>query len=180
MQSYPLDLTTILYLLEQQQQGGLLQATLAAVPGAGEPCLAQLTLVSGKVTACFVETRSGRLVAEGRRALTLLGQLGTIDWVWQPENEISAPRPRQAVPPGGADPWTDLAAVPRQREPVRMDVLQTCSRLQRRVLGLADGRRSVSEIAAILAVPPDQMFRLQEVLRELQALGLLTLTRPAP
>ncbi len=178
MQSYPLDLTTILYLLDQQQQSGLLRATLAGLPGTRETCLAQLQLARGKVTSCVVETYSGRLYAEGRRALSLLAQLGTIEWAWKVEEEGSRTRPLPAVQTGGTGfKPSDGRLVPQRKEPLRVEVLQRCSRTQRRVLGLVDGRRSVNEIATILSVPPTEVSRLKEVIRELEAMELLSLER---
>lgn len=78
MQSYPLDLATMLYNLRGQH--GRLCATLEHVPGLREPCQVLLDLVEGKVTACTLMTGRGALLAEGARALDLLERLGTIDW----------------------------------------------------------------------------------------------------
>jgi hypothetical protein len=177
MQSYPLDLTTILYLLDQQQQSGVLQAALADVPGTRETCQARLKLIRGKVMSCVVETSSGRLYVEGRRALTLLAQLGTVEWVWKMEEEGSVTRSLPAVQPGNAGFNPNELLVPRRREPLRVDALQRCSRAQRRVLGLVDGRRTVKEIATILSVPPTEIPRLKAVMRELEAMELLSLER---
>ncbi len=177
MQSYPLDLATILYLLDQQQQSGLLQAALAGVPGTKEQCLARLKLIKGKVTSCVVHTSSGRLYAEGRRALALLAEMGTLEWVWKIEEESSVTRPLSAVQARTAGTTPNELIVPRRREPLRMETLQRCSRTQRRVLGLVDGRRSLNEIATILSIPPAEMPRLKEVMRELEAMELLSLER---
>ncbi len=164
MQSYPLDLATILYLL--QGQSGQLHAILEEVPGIREPCQATITLVEGKVASCFLETRRGALVGHGERALNLLIGLGTVEWLWEPGSVALLPPPPKT--PTGA-----LAPIPRRREPLRQDMLGACSRIQRRVLGLVDGRRTTQEIAALLAVPPTEFERLQAVLRELRAMGLI-------
>jgi hypothetical protein len=164
MQSYPLDLATILYLL--QGQSGRLHAILEEVPGIREPCQATITLVEGKVASCFLETRRGALVSQGDRAFNLLIGLGTVDWLWEPGFETASPTPRRSST--GA-----LSSIPRRREPLRQDMLEACSRLQRRVLGLVDGRRTIQEIATLLAVPPTEFERLQAVLRELQTMGLI-------
>lgn len=164
MQSYPLDLATILYLL--QGQSGRLQAILEAVPGVREPCQATIMLLEGKIATCFLETRQGELVAQGERVLNLLTGLGTIDWLWEAGFGTTLLMP--ARNPTGA-----LSPIPRRREPLRQDMLEACSRLQRRVLGLVDGRRTIQEIATLLAVPPTEFERLRAVLRELQTMGLL-------
>lgn len=164
MQSYPLDLATILYIL--QGQSGRLQAILEEVPGVKEPCQATLMLLDGKVASCFLETRRGALVGQGERVLHLLTGLGTVDWLWEPASGAALPAPTRS--PAGA-----LSPIPRRREPLRQAALAACSRLQRRVLGLVDGRRTTQEIATLLAVPPTELERLRAVLRELQNMGLL-------
>ncbi len=163
MQSYPLDLTTILYLL--QGQSGRLQATLGEIPGIGEPCRASLFLTEGKVTWCSIETHRGALAAQGERALRLLARLGTIEWLWQAELEPTVQR--RTTPTG------KLSPIPRRIEPISPVVLQACGRFHRRVLGLVDGRRTVREIGALLAVPSTELERLRAVLYELQAMGLV-------
>lgn len=164
MQSYPLDLATILYIL--QGQSGQLQALLEEVPGMREPCQATVILLNGKVTSCFLETRRGALVGQGERALNLLTGLGTVDWLWEPAAGAALPAPTGSLT--GA-----LSPIPYRREPLRQDVLEACSRLQRRVLGLVDGRRTIQDIATLLAVPPTEHERLRAVLRELQMMGLI-------
>jgi hypothetical protein len=164
MQSYPLDLATILYIL--QGQSGRLQAILEEVPGVKEPCQATLMLLDGKVASCFLETRRGALIGQGERAFNLLTGLGTLDWLWEPGFATALPAPARSLT--GA-----LSPIPYRREPLRQEALDVCSRLQRRVLGLVDGRRTIQEIATLLAVPPTELERLRAVLRELQTMGLI-------
>lgn len=172
MQSYPLDLATILYVL--QGQSGRLHAVLEAVPGIREPCQATITLIDGKVASCFLETRRGALAGQGERALNLLIGLGTVEWLWEPGSITLLPPPTR-TPTGPLSPTGALSPIPRRREPLRQDMLGACSRLQRRVLGLVDGRRTVHEIATLLAVPPTEFERLRAVLRELHMMGLIIL-----
>jgi hypothetical protein len=165
MQSYPLDLTTMLYNLRGQR--GRLSATLERVPGLREPCQAILDLVEGKVTVCTLVTRRRAVVAEGARALDLLSRLGTIDWFWEP-----ALAPPLSLPGGGL-PRNPALVVPRRLDPFPPEALLACSRFQRRVLSLVDGRRSVADIATLLAVPATDLERLQAILSELEELGLM-------
>jgi hypothetical protein len=169
MQSYALDLTTILHLL--QGRSGRLQATLEALPGIKEPCLVSLVLLDGKVSSCFLETHQGMLLAQGERVLTLVAGLGTLDWLWEPQRRTTTLLPGY---PGGSIPGK-VSSIPQRRDPLRPDLLAACSRIQRRVLGLVDGRRTVQEIALLLAVPSAEIERLQAVLDELQVMGLITL-----
>lgn len=166
MQSYPLDLATILYIL--QGQSGHLQTTLEDLPGIREPCRVSLFLTDGKVTSCSLETRLGALVSQGQRVLDLLAGLGTIDWLWEP---VVGP----AVQLPGRNTTGNLSSIPRRREPFRQEALWACSRVQRRVLGLVDGRRPFQEIATLLAIPPTELERLRAVLYELRAMGLIIL-----
>ncbi len=164
MQSYALDLATILHIL--QGRSGRLQATLEALPGMREPCQVNLMLLDGKVTSCSLEAANGALIAQGERVMNLLLGLGTIDWLWEPQRKAAAPLP-------GGSAAAGAFSIPRRREPLRPEVLAGCSRIQRRVLGLVDGRRTIQEIALLLAVPATELERLQAVLDELQALGLI-------
>jgi hypothetical protein len=165
VQSYPLDLATILYVL--QGQSGHLQASLNGLPGIGEPCQVRMVLTNGKVTTCTLETRRGALVAQGQRVLDLLAGLGAMDWLWAPGAGTPAQTPRRTT--------SILSPIPRKREPLNQQALWACSRTQRRVLGLIDGRRSLQEIAALLAVPPTDLERFRAVCYELQDLGLISL-----
>ncbi len=166
MQSYPLDLATILYIL--QGQSGRLQALLQELPGTREPCQVSIVLFDGKVASCSLETRRGVLVAQGAQVLNLLTGLGTIDWLWEPGLTPAAQLPTK--PTTGT-----LSSIPRRREPLRPESLVACNRIQRRVLGLVDGRRTTHEIATLLAVPPTELERLRAVLRELQGMGLISM-----
>ena len=164
MQSYPLDLATILYIL--QGQSGRLQAILEEVPGIREPCQATIMLLEGKVASCFLETRRGALVGQGEQVLNLLTGLGTVDWLWEAGPGVALQAPTRSS-------TGTLSPIPRRREPLRQQALEACSRLQRRVLGLVDGRRTIQEIASLLAVPPTELERLRAVLRELHIMGLI-------
>ena len=165
MQSYPLDLTTILYIL--QGQSGQLQTTLEGLPGIREPCRASLILTNGKVTSCSLTTRRGALLAQGQRVLDLLAGLGIVEWLWEPGAGSSLQLPSKAA--------SNASPVPRRREPLRQDALLACTRTQRRVLGLVDGRRPIQEIAALLAVPPADVDRFRAIFFELQDMGLILL-----
>ncbi len=168
MQSYPLDLATILYLLSQQRQSGQLQAELEEVPGSREPCLARLVLVDGKVVSCLLTTRRGVELARGERALRILNQLGVIEWIWQTGAE-------EMTQPASSPELRGLSAIPRRLVPLSPQILQRCSRVQRRVLSLVDGRRTIGDIATVLAVPSGEIDSLMAVLHELQAMRLIVL-----
>jgi hypothetical protein len=166
MLSYPLDLATILYVL--RGQSGRLHATVEEIPGARAPCRASLVLVVGKVTSSVLETSQGALLAQGARAMHLLAELDSINWIWEPGWNPDLSRPSEPSP-------GKTAFIPQRGEPFKLEALRDCSRIQRRVLGLVDGRRTVQEIATLLAVPPAECERLLAVLQELQAMGLIAL-----
>jgi hypothetical protein len=171
MQSYPLDLDTMLYFLGQQHQSGRLEAALEQVPGIRVPCQAILTLSEGKISTCFLRTGAGKLVAQGNEALRLLASLGTIEWRWQPQ-ELSLSSPRLAALPQNVR-QENGATVPRLTGKSRGDLMHTYTRNQLRVLGLIDGKRSVNDIARVLAVGSTQLPQLWSVLHELEAMGVV-------
>lgn len=167
MQSYPLDLTTML--INLRGQTGRLSATLGRVSGLQQPCQVIVDLLEGKVTACTMTTMRGDRMAEGAQALDLLGRLGIIDWLWEPA--LAPPLTFQ----GSHLPMNPAFTVPQRRAPFYPEALASCSRDQRRVMGLIDGRRTVADIATLLAVPPTEMGRLQTILNELEDMGLIWL-----
>lgn len=167
MQSYPLDLATMLYNLRGQR--GRLTATVERVGSLREPCQVVLDLAQGKVTHAALLTGRGALVAEGQQALDLLGELGTIDWRWEPAS-VAGLTGRL-----GFAPRNPLLAIPHRHASFSPSSLYACSRLQRRVLGLVDGRRTVADIATLLSVPATELEYLQAILNELVNMGLIVL-----
>ena len=78
MQTYILDLTTLLHILTRQRQNGVLQAEEVRLPGVKQLVQARLTLVQGNIDSCLIFLKSDRSVlAEGPQALHMLQEAGT-------------------------------------------------------------------------------------------------------
>jgi hypothetical protein len=81
MQTYMLELETLLYILEESEQNGILSAELVAgVPGFKERCRAKIGLRAGKIAACELEGTNGRILIAGMSALRALSNLGVQEW----------------------------------------------------------------------------------------------------
>ncbi|MFL5628606.1 MAG: hypothetical protein ACJ788_23745 [Ktedonobacteraceae bacterium] len=179
MQTYLLDLVTLLQILARQKQSGVLQARDVRLPDGRRTAQARLVLVQGKIQSCTLFLQPGtNIIAGGDIALQMLYELGTLEWQWTAGlPQMKPPEEQYSVPSvDGRPPLQENWPLPRRSVPQRtaqadMADLYSLSRNHRRVLALIDGQRSVDKIAAMLALTDQQ--ELFKILNELHAWGLI-------
>lgn len=168
---YHTDLTTVLQTLAQQS--GELHADLKDVVGLAENCRAHLLLVQGQVTSCSIESKSG-IVLSSNTALRTLYLLGTFEWVFTPPSQKAVPPTPQLPSPHVESRATLLpTSVPLRVGMVNQREFSSWSRVQRSVYNLLDGKKSIEDIARILALHQE---RVVEVLSFLQMNAMVTLS----
>jgi len=173
MQSYSLDLITLLQILSRQRQSGLLQAEMAHLPGSRQPGIARLEIVEGSVYTCTMYLKGGSIYAEGSKAYQMVSDAGSLEWIW---SAYPSPRtPQQVIPFSPSENNTSSLSqlVPRQTVQLDAGILNRLPRSHRRVLVLIDGIRTIGKIASMLALTDDN--ELLTILRELQTEGLVIL-----
>ncbi len=186
MQTYTLDLETLLALLEEAGQTGRLSTELpSGVPGFKERCQARVDLQGGKVVSCQLGGRNGRILISGNKALQLLSHLGPYEWQlvetqldgsFPTPTPTPTPAPIQVQPPGVGNLYA-LSVVPRRTAYFDQRALDRLSRRHRRVLSLVDNVRSVEKIASLLSASPDTQFlqQVRDIVQELEAMGMITI-----
>ncbi len=179
MQTYILDLETLLSLLEEVGQSGTLSTELpTGLPGFKEYCWARVDLQEGKIVFCQIEGRHGRILASGRQALQLVSNLGSREW-----RLVEAPslRPLSLSPversPRSQRSLPASSLVPQQVRLIDRSSLNRLPRRHRQVLSLIDGTRSIERIAALLHSSGDgqAIQQVEEIVQELKALGVITI-----
>lgn len=172
MQSYHIDLLTILRILSQQS--GELHALVKNVPGIKEVCYAQVVIVRGKVTTCSLEGKNSRyLYFNGEAAVQKLQKLGELDWTYTPN--LVAPsrqssRPQSALSSGGQPAVNTYSLHPYRTRKVDAEEFLSWSYLQRAIYNAIDGSRSIEEIARALSTSYEH---IQEILFALYSVGVI-------
>ncbi len=179
MQSFTLDLKTLLHILSRQKQHGFVQAEIPSdkfrFSGPRQILEASILLDSGIIRACTITYKHEEHILEGEDALHLLFNVGVIEWNWQPRTsqerssleEKSIPIHRtQSI----SNPPVSTEPVPH-RTSRGEEALQTLPREYRKVLALVDGQRSVHKLAAVLAMREEDVVI---ALRTLQSWGLIS------
>lgn len=181
---YKIDLATLLQLFEEFQRSGVF---IAEIPrgtlGLKEPSLARVEVINGMVVNCAVLGQDGRYLASGPDALRKLHQMGGLKWQMNtqagssPVVETSPLRsllPSQSSIPRVTGNLSFHTLIPTRIAAMERGVMNRLTPMQRRVLVLVDGVRSVAKIAALLSVRAEIV---QGTLRELEAMGLVMVRR---
>lgn len=196
MQKYELDLETLLSLLEEMRQNGILFTNMpSGFLGQKTGCQIRIDLVAGKVAYCHIEDSEGQVhILSNQKAFSLLYGMGPLEWFVEThlpdvpslvDTNASLPgtmlpavtRPLPAKSSRDTIPlWRISSTVPRQIISIEPQVLQALSRNQRRVLVLVDGIRNIEKIASILYLSSqDDMQIVLKTLRELESLRLIAM-----
>jgi len=177
MDSFTLDLRTLLQVLSRQKQNGLLQAEISSEKlryhGTRQRMLSNVLLENGRVQGCTIALQNGGVFVEGQKALEQLFEVGVIDWNWKSstapflnpkEGEVSTEHPLRT---GALS--ASAGFVPRRTERGEK-ALPTLAREYRRVLLLVDGQRTGHKLATMLSMSDEDVMA---VLRNFQSQGLL-------
>jgi hypothetical protein len=183
MQSYFLDLATLLQILSRQKQSGVLQAENIRLPGIKQSAGARLILEQGNIRSCTLSLKMGTLsmpaetnIAEGSKAMQMLYELETLEWRWTAASslttqkmQITRAKEKPPVPPVEFSPLAMREfSIPRRTAGFETTMLDTLPRNYRRILALVDGKRPVSKIAAMLAMPEEELRKTCNALRSLR------------
>lgn len=180
MQTYILDLETLLTLLGEVEQNGHLSTIFSSgIPGIKERCQAKVDLQEGKIVFCQIEGRNGRVFATGNQAIQLLSQLGPHEWQLvetQPIESLSPITTVQLSPQNQRYLYTSTL-VPQRITFIDQRTLNRLPLRHKHVLNLVDGKRSVGRIAAILFSSTDGQIIQQvgEILRELETMKMVAI-----
>jgi len=111
MQKYDLDLETLLSLLEEMRQSGILITNVpSGFLGQKNGCQVRIDLIEGKIAYCHIEDSEGRIhVLGNNKAFSLLYGMGTLEWYL----ETRLPETPITTDTSPALPSTKLPAVTR-------------------------------------------------------------------
>ncbi len=190
---YYLDFATVIQLLKEFRRSGVLQAELPkGVMNTQEICRIQFKLHQGEITDCQIIASRGEIIVVDKNVLRQVEGLGPLEWTFgllkgsstSPINasvDDSSPN-YLSVPlsPLSSNQLSSFvfALVPRRLTTVEQHLLNTLTRQQRRVLALVDGKRNVSQMAALLFSSSNIESGAEEVLtllQELEALRIIAL-----
>ena len=191
MQSYPLDLVTLLHILSAQRQTGELVAEVR-ISGSRRPGRASLTLYDGTpvLSSCTILLDTS-VVLTGTKAFEYLQQAGTLEWVYtakpvhRSRQDNSSPATQnpgaQAVPVTSPTPpippippaLPTPPISPATAFPVRVRIVSAeefatlgINRVYRSVYNMTDGAKSVEDIALLLKKPVETIWNMLSILQE--------------
>jgi hypothetical protein len=168
---YSLKYEMMIQVLQQLSYSGELQANIPSQAALREGGLVVLLVQKGKVTSCLIFDKNGHKLHDDAQAQRRLLKLGIVDWhlVSSTRSQTASPVPLSTAP----------EAIPAQREqdliPQRLPGYQTqmptWSILERSVFSLADGTRTIEQIATLLSRP---IQTIVEVIYKLAKSGAIT------
>ena len=171
MPMYSLKYEMMTQVLQQLAYSGELRASIPSQTALREGGQVVLLAQKGQVISCMLFNKNGRMLCYGVQAQHLLIRLGIVDWqlVSSTESQTASPVPLPSVP--GA------ISVQRERDLVPQRLLDsqaqmpTWSTLERSVFALADGTRTVEQIAILLSRP---IQTIVQVISKLDKSGVIT------
>jgi hypothetical protein len=177
--SYTLPVSAILQTLRDHNGITALSATLPCVPGSQQEAgQAVLILGQGRIHTCTIRARDGSPLVQGGEALKALERLGSLPWQVQ---GVRGNGEMGAMPgsTGSAHLWS-YEQTPGQQVPRRLvarlspEQQQALSRHHRQVFALVDGAHSVTTIARLLHLSPQEVAHLLHELQQQQLIdGLM-------
>ncbi|HEY7416237.1 MAG TPA: hypothetical protein VH593_13675, partial [Ktedonobacteraceae bacterium] len=187
---------------EEAHQSGVLLANVPAdlsVAAAG--CQIRIDFIEGNVVYCHIEDSTGRVqVLSNQRSLSLLYGMGKLEWYLElrsldsssftDHSSFTNPSPstnpssfnapqRNTTPLPGTSSYATAplqgisSVVPRPVINTNPRLLQSLPQIQRRVLALVDGTRSIEKISTLLFPSSRNTSEVYRVLRELETLRLI-------
>lgn len=150
---YSLEYKMILQVLRQLGSSGEFHADISPQAALRDGGYVALRVQNGNVISCFIFNRNGQKLYHDAEAQFLLPKFGALDWQF-----VSSTPPKPASPnpplvlPGVKPVQRDEDFIP-QRHTVSPNQMRTWSTLERSVYSLADGTRTVEQIATLLSRP---------------------------
>src|SRR5690348_5864879 len=135
-------------MMQKYKKTGYLQADLpSGVRGLRDSCRVEITLKAGEMVSCSISSSRGILLT-GDKAYQELTRQGRIHWTFV----SSSPLVTQTSPVRALE--KNMTLHPRRVVVVEQLQMRTWSPMHKLVYGLADGTRSVAEIAEQLSTTP--------------------------
>ena len=189
MRVYSLDTETMLQLLRERRQTGILATDLPmGTAGTRGRLRAIVTITAGKIIDCRIEESNGQLWVVGEEALQELHRLGTLDWsLTLQQTNPKLPAIQQTSPTLDTSPYLQNAPTPitgpiRRDEPqiplrsmqVEVSQMTQWPRTHRMVYAMIDGKNTTKRIAELLSL---QTTTLEQILRDLQNMRVITMNQ---
>ncbi len=186
---YSLDTETMLQLLRERRQTGILATDLPlGTAGVRGRLHAVVTITAGKIVDCRIEESNGQLWVVGEEALQELHRLGTLDWsLTLQQTTPKLPAIQQTSPVLNYSPYLQDSSTavtgPIKREepqiPVRSMLVEASQmtqwpRTHRMVYAMVDGKNTTKRIAELLSM---QTTTLEQILRDLQNMRVITINQ---
>jgi len=157
---YSLEYKMMLQVLRQLGSSGEFHADIPPQVALREGGYVVLRLQSGNVISCFIFNKNGKKLYHGAEAQRLLPKLGILDWQVASTTSLksaslSAPLVVSEVRPVLRD--EDFIPQRRMVSPAQM---QSWSTLERSVYSLADGTRTIEQIAKLLSRPKETIGQI--------------------
>ena len=159
---YSLSYDMMIQVLRQLGSSGEFHADIPSQGVLREGGHVVLHVQSGNVVSCFIFSKTGKKLYHNGEAQRLLPRLGILDWkLTSPTQDIPL-RDANLVPPVVAgtrsvERYGDL--IP-QRRMVPEAMIRSWPTLERSIYSLADGTRTVEQIAKLLSRPIDAVERV--------------------
>jgi hypothetical protein len=169
---YSLKYEMMVEILQHLGYSGEIRSNIPSQTALKEGGQGVLFVQKGSVVSCLIFGKDGRRLYHDAQAQHLLHSIGIVDWQLVPPTEAQTISP---VPP----PPTTLEAIeqdliPQQRLPDSQALMPTWSILERSVFSLADGTRTIEQIAMLLSRPTRTIV---QVIYKLDESGVITWRR---
>ena len=175
---YSIDLETMVQLLQEYKQTGLLHAQLpTGIAGIKELCHVEIDVVFGAMTSCRVVSDNGQKQLVGEEAVRELQRMGVVHWELTLKQDMVPPvretSPITNIP--SFHPVTtrtlSTSLVPRRLVFLNQGQMSSWPRMHRMVYALVDGKNDTNRIAKILSISPEA---LRQILRDLQGMTVIS------
>jgi hypothetical protein len=165
---YTLDIETMSQIMLAHKKTGHLYADLpSGLPGLRESCSVTIVLETGKIVSCSIANDRGFLLT-GDKAYRELSHLGRLRWTFVTR---SLPDTRSGLVARSLEEKMVISR-PRRIVAVEQWQMRRWQRMHRLVYRLADGTKSVAEIAILLSTNSEI---IEETLRDLGSIGVIVL-----
>jgi hypothetical protein len=169
---YSLSYEMMIQVLRQLGSSGEFYADIPAQGALKEGGRVVLQVQSGNVVFCLIFNRSGKKLYHNGDAERLLPKLGILDWKLAPPTQNTFVRDAKSVPPvvPEAKPVGRIRDLIPKRRMVPEAMMRTWPTLERSIYSLADGTRTVEQIAKLLSRPTEAV---EQVVHTFEITGVI-------